>query len=84
MEKDGFSARRVQLPDSPGDRGPALPAGDMRQTVRTVVRETQRGRTVGEIARRCGLEEALVEQIARLYLTHPGVDEDGILNRMGL
>ena len=84
VEKDGFDARCVRLPDSPGDRGPALPAGDMRQTVRTVVRETQRGRTVGDIARRCGLEEALVEQIARLYLTHPGVDEDGILNRMGL
>jgi len=27
---------------------------------------------------------ALVEQIARLYVTHPGVDADGIMAKMGL
>lgn len=31
-----------------------------------------------------GIDTALAGQICRLYLTHPGVDADGILNKMGL
>lgn len=30
------------------------------------------------------LEISLVEQIVRLYATHPGVDADGIMTKMGL
>ena len=31
-----------------------------------------------------GISEDLTEQICRLYLTHPGVDADGIMGKMGL
>ena len=30
------------------------------------------------------MNPALVEQIVRLYLTHPGVTVDGIMTKMGL
>jgi hypothetical protein len=30
------------------------------------------------------MDPALAEQIARLYLTHPGVTPDGIMAKMGL
>ena len=36
------------------------------------------------IARKHGLDPALVEQIVRLYVTHPGVTVDGIMTKMGL
>lgn len=57
---------------------------DMKKLVQTVMKETDRGTPVKEIARRCGITEELAEQICRLYLTHPGVDVQGILNRMEL
>ncbi len=57
---------------------------DVRKEVETVVRETQKGRSVKEISGRFGLDEARTEQIARLYVTHPGVTVDGILTKMGL
>lgn len=30
------------------------------------------------------IDNELAEQICRLYLTHPGVDADGIMTKMGL
>lgn len=55
---------------------------DMKKLVQTVMKETDRGTPVKDIARRCGIAEELAEQICRLYLTHPGVDVQGILNRI--
>lgn len=55
-----------------------------RQTVISIMREVERGKTVEEIAAKCKVKKELAEQICRLYLTHPGVDADGILGKMGL
>ena len=57
---------------------------DLKAQIEAVMKETERGRGPGEIARRHGWDAALVEQIARLYLTHPGVTADGIMGKMGL
>ena len=37
-----------------------------------------------DIAEKYGIDPATAEQIARLYLTHPGVTADGIMTKMGL
>ena len=58
--------------------------GNIKQIAETVMRDTNRGRSVKEIAEKNGISEALAEQICRLYLTHPGVDADGIMTKMGL
>ena len=55
---------------------------DLRTQIETVMRETQRGRPAMEIAARRGWDAALVEQIACLYVTHPGVTAEGIMNKM--
>lgn len=34
------------------------------------------------IARRLGLDREFVEQVCRIYVTHPGVDAQGIVNKM--
>lgn len=58
--------------------------GDLRRTIETVIKETKKGRAVPETAQKLQISEELAEQICRLYLTHPGVDADGIMTKMGL
>ena len=48
------------------------------------MQETAKGRGPEEIAARYGMDAVLAEQIARLYVTHPGVTADGIMTKMGL
>lgn len=59
-----------------------IPVKDMDRMIRKVIKEMNGGRTITEIAARNHLEEELVEQICRIYATHPGVDIQGIMNRM--
>ena len=54
------------------------------KTVSTVIKETEKGRSLLRIAAQYGIDPALAEQIARLYLTHPGVTSDGIMTKMGV
>lgn len=49
-----------------------------------IMKEIDAGKTVKQIAKRHNISEELSEQITRMYLTHPGVDVDGILQRIGL
>ena len=57
---------------------------DLKAQIETVMKETAKGRPAVDIAARRGWDVALVEQIARLYVTHPGVDADGIMRKMGV
>ncbi|MBE5845098.1 MAG: metallophosphoesterase family protein [Butyrivibrio sp.] len=43
---------------------------------------TDKGKTPDEIAKRLKISEELAESICRMYLTHPGVDVAGILQRI--
>lgn len=57
---------------------------NMKNTVIYVMKETDKGKSVETIAKNGGISKELAEQICRLYLTHPGVNADGILGKMGL
>ena len=79
----GIRVDRVDIPH--GGRAVALAKPvDLKAQIETVMKETEKGRGPGEIAIRHGWDAALVEQIARLYVTHPGVTADGIMGKMGL
>ena len=81
VEGGEIAVRRVDIPH-PG-RNVALPKPvDLKAQIEIVMRETQRGRGPGEIAARHGWDPALVGQIARLYVTHPGVTAEGIMGKM--
>ncbi len=80
---DGWSAARVDLPHGAREAAPE-PGADIRRQIETVMRETRKGWSPAEIALRAGMDAALAEQIARLYVTHPGVTADGIMTKMGL
>ena len=82
VDEDGWIAERIEIPH--GQRGSAVPASDLKSVIGIVVAETQKRKSVDEIARKHKLDRSLVEQIVRLYVTHPGVTVDGIMTKMGL
>lgn len=57
---------------------------DIRSQIEIVIREIDKGKKKNDIAEKYGIDPATAEQIARLYLTHPGVTADGIMTKMGL
>ncbi len=85
-----FHVKKIEIPH----KLPGLPGGeeektgklpeDIRQVIEAVMKDTDKGKTVQAIAKKYGIRETLAEQICRLYLTHPGVDADGIMTKMGL
>lgn len=75
--------------DGTGQRGPAdtgeelqIPEQDMYRLIRQIMKDVDAGRRIPEIAVRHHIDEGFTEQVCRMYLTHPGVDVDGILDRM--
>lgn len=86
LETDGqgFRVTRVDIPHTPKEAAPKIDPGNVKAQIELVMKETQKGRGPVEIAQRFGLNPALTEQIARLYVTHPGVTADGIMTKMGL
>ena len=86
LETEGQEIRvtRVDIPHTPKETTPKIDPGNIKAQIELVIRETQKGRGPQEIAQRSGLDPALTEQIARLYVTHPGVTADGIMTKMGL
>lgn len=55
---------------------------DMLELVKKIVRETERGTAISKIAIKCEISEEFAEQVCRLYLTHTGIDANGIINKM--
>ena len=85
-EEHRFEIEKINcLPESAEEEGnSAFPRKDMDKLIRMIVKEMKAGKGVAEIAAKVRSEKELVEQICRIYATHPGVDVDGILNRMEL
>ncbi len=64
-------------------KGPESPAeGNLKGTVEKILREMKAGQKVDVIADRLGAEREFVEQVCRVYVTHPGVDAQGIVDKM--
>lgn len=79
------AADRVDLQPGRGSKTEAAFSGkEMDRLIREIIKEMGAGRSVDDIAARKHADRELVEQICRIYATHPGVDVEGILNRMEL
>lgn len=59
-----------------------IPKQDMHRLVREIMKEVDAGRNIADIAVRNHIDETFAEQVCRMYVTHPGVDVDGILDRI--
>ena len=52
------------------------------KVIKGVIKDMNANRPVEQIAKRNGVEVQLVEDILQIYTTHPGIDMDGILDRL--
>lgn len=91
IAQDGsFCVERIDLDKQDADPSGQKPKSrkgqqtDIRRAIELVIRDTEKGINVSKIASRRHISPALAEQICRLYLTHPGVDADGIMRKMGM
>lgn len=79
-----LSVTRIDIPHEGRTAVVKTDRADLNKQIELIVKETQKNRTPSEIVTRHGLDKDLVDQIVRLYLTHPGVTTDGIRKKMGL
>ncbi len=55
---------------------------ELDKVIKSVIKDMNANRTVEQIAKRNDIDIQLVEDILQIYTTHPGIDLDGILNRL--
>lgn len=95
VEDDGrFRIERVDIEtrtsgESPKDLGAAskdseISTAMVKEYLPAIMREIDKGTSVDRLAKRFRISKELAEQICRMYLTHPGVDADGIMRRLGI
>ena len=84
IDPDGWVIRQINIPHAAKEKAPKIDSGDIHKQIEVIVKDTQKGLSVQAIAEKRGLDPVLVEQIVRLYVTHPGVTTDGIMTKMGL
>lgn len=58
------------------------PQSDIYALVKQIMKLIDRGRTAEEIQQKTGAEAEFITDVARMYLTHPGVSVQGILDRI--
>ena len=50
--------------------------------IKSIIKDMNANRTVEQIAKRNHIETEFVEDVLQIYTTHPGIDIDGILDRL--
>lgn len=55
---------------------------DLNKIIHFIMRDIDKGVQVEKIAKKYGIMEEDVDRVCRMYLTHPGIDVDGVLNRL--
>lgn len=87
IQEDGcFGVERIELEERKQekkiDSSAVLKNG--KSIVAGIMVDVNQGKTVEQIAKKYQISQETAQQICRLYLTHPGVDVEGILNRIEL
>ncbi len=74
---------RIDIPQKQAISLTKTGTADLKKQIEVIIRDTQKGKSPSDIAGKYGLDYQMTEKIVRLYLTHPGVDSDGIMTKMG-
>ncbi len=77
VEKIDFTS-----PASAKEEPVKVPEKDRYRLIQEIMMEIDAGKSISEIAARHQIDEKFTEQVCRMYLTHPGVDVDGIMDRI--
>ena len=85
VEEGGkFRIERIDIHSSEFKTDSEISTAAVREYLPSIMKEIDKGATVEQLAKRFRLSGELAEQICRLYLTHPGVDADGIMTKLGV
>ena len=85
IENDGrFRIERIDIGASESQTDSDFILADVKKDIPAMMKAIDKGVDVEQLAQRFRLPRELAEQICRLYLTHPGVDADGIMAKLGL
>ena len=68
-----IQSKKIVIPDANQDRAKIISA---------VIKDIDKGIPSDKIAKKNHISLAFTEEISRMYLTHPGINLDGILNRL--
>lgn len=78
-----FQVEKIDLTEDPIRRPvTGVTEGNLKHTLEIIIKEMKAGRKVEFIAEHLGVEREFVEQVCRIYVTHPGVDAQGIMDKM--
>ena len=83
VDDGSIEIKRIDIPQRTTGILPRSGSADLKKQIEIVIKETEKKKSPEAIANKYGYDIALTEQIARLYLTHPGVTADGIMTKMG-
>ncbi len=88
----GWGIERIDIPEERNaasetgnaqpTAGNALPEEDLTELIDAIMKRMRRGQHVTRISRDLGLDQEFVEQMCRLSVTHPGVDAQGLRDKL--
>ena len=80
IDESGYSLEKIEIESR--RKNTLVPDKDLLKIIQSVMRCMDRGESAAVIADKLKLDTIFVEQIMRLRVTHPGVDADGIMNKI--
>ena len=96
QEDKTYDIQKISIPHPEPSGKPGSPAAskngkkkssadadiDIARMIPSIMKEIDSGKTVRQIAHKHKISTELAEDITRMYLTHPGIDVQGILRRI--
>ena len=55
---------------------------ELDRVIWSIIKDMNANRPVDNIAERNNVDQGFVEDVLQIYTTHPGIEMDGILNRL--
>lgn len=77
-ETKEINIEKIEFPKKKQETRPP----DLKKTITDVIKDMKKGKNINAIALQNHISIELTEQICRIYVTHPGVDAEGVMNKM--
>lgn len=79
--EDGYSVTKLEIADKDKSAVTA-PVKNLPKSIQDIMKRMERKENSSVIAKKLKLDLEFVEQVIRLRVTHPGIDADGIMNKI--
>lgn len=83
IDAKNVQVQKVIIPHKENEKRNIVPS-DLGAYMSKMIKDMASGKNKEQIAKKYKISEELSEQILRMYYNHPGIDADGILQRLGL